>query len=190
MATPTFPTAFEVTLIAPQAVAIAWSYPESGEVDGYRVLRSIDGGVNYTLVQNVDEATFAVTDVDVLLGVTYTYIVRAFNATDGDGAPTDPQSVVTPAPGFPVDPPEPSPGDPALVVVAYRTLHGLRAAQLGWYGFFAASMDIYRQGELLATTGNQTPWIDAIGGRAPGTFTYYVCEAGTEVCAPPVAVTF
>jgi len=42
----------------------------------------------------------------------------------------------------------------------------------------------------IVATGSDGFYTDKIGGRGPGTFTYQVCNAGTQTCSNQVTVTF
>jgi hypothetical protein len=51
-------------------------------------------------------------------------------------------------------------------------------------------VDIYRNNVLLVNTANDGFYTDSIGGRGHGTFTYQVCNAGTQTCSNQATVTF
>ena len=57
-------------------------------------------------------------------------------------------------------------------------------------GATGSNVDIYRNGVLIATTPNDGFYTDRIGGGGPGTFTYQVCNAGTQTCSNQATVTF
>jgi hypothetical protein len=42
----------------------------------------------------------------------------------------------------------------------------------------------------IVTTANDGFYTDRVGHRVHGTFTYQVCNAGTQTCSNQVAVTF
>ena len=112
----------------------------------------------------------------------------------GAGSPnlllfTDPDVVAPPPPPPGDDPapipdpdpepePEPEPGDTSihLTVTVYK-VRGLHKADLAWSGTSSTAVNIYRDGEPVATvataTGNFTDNIDQRGG---GTYTYHLCE--------------
>lgn len=54
---------------------------------------------------------------------------------------------------------------------------------LSWSGSSAAQIDVYRNGELIATTDNTGAFSDTIGRATGGPWSYRVCEAGTQVCS-------
>ena len=61
---------------------------------------------------------------------------------------------------------------------------------LSWSGASSSNIDIYRNGVVVATTGNDGVYTDSPGGRGHATFTYKVCNAGSQTCSNQVTVTF
>jgi hypothetical protein len=62
---------------------------------------------------------------------------------------------------------------------------------LTWNGATSSNVDIYRNGVLIATVPNIPGFhTDNIGARGKGTYTYKVCDAGTQNCSNQVAVKF
>jgi hypothetical protein len=61
---------------------------------------------------------------------------------------------------------------------------------LSWSGATGSKVDIYRNGTVVATTGNDGFYTDSPGRRGHGSFTYKVCEAGTQTCSNQATVTF
>ena len=61
---------------------------------------------------------------------------------------------------------------------------------LSWSGATGSSVDIYRNGMVVATTGNDGFYTDSPGGRGDATYTYQVCEAGTQTCSNNATVNF
>jgi hypothetical protein len=51
-------------------------------------------------------------------------------------------------------------------------------------------VDVYRNNALITTTANDGFYTDIIGGRGHATYTYRVCEAGSQTCSNQVTVTF
>lgn len=88
----------------------------------------------------------------------------------------------------PPPPPPPSDAAPsALSANGYTT--GPRArADLSWTST-AASIDVKRNGNVIATTSG-TSYSDNLGKKISGTFTYQVCNAGTTACSNTASVTF
>jgi hypothetical protein len=71
-----------------------------------------------------------------------------------------------------------------------RIVGGQRRAQLSWRGATSTNVDVYRSGGLIVTTANDGSYTDQIGGSGHGSFTYQVCEAGTQTCSNDATVTF
>jgi hypothetical protein len=69
-------------------------------------------------------------------------------------------------------------------------VNGRRRADLSWSGATSIRVDIYRNGVFRVSTTNDGFYTDRIGGRPPGTFTYQVCNSGTNTCSNQATVTF
>jgi Concanavalin A-like lectin/glucanases superfamily/Domain of unknown function (DUF2341) len=69
-------------------------------------------------------------------------------------------------------------------------IRGQRAADLSWSGATSNRVDVYRNGTLIVTTKNDGFYTDRIGGSGSGTFTYQVCNAGSQTCSNQATVTF
>ena len=106
----------------------------------------------------------------------------SLTATDDDGATgTDEQSLTVT---------EPPTGGISLSATGYK-VKGLQKADLTWSGTASGSVDIKRGSTTIATgitdTGSYTDNIDSRGG---GSYTYTVCEAGTNTCSNTATITF
>jgi hypothetical protein len=82
-----------------------------------------------------------------------------------------------------------TPGPITLTATGYL-VNGKRRADLNWAGATSANVDVYRNGRRIATTPNDGFYTDRINGHGPGTFTYRVCNAGTQTCSNNATVTF
>jgi subtilisin family serine protease len=109
-----------------------------------------------------------------------TYAV-SLTVTDDDGATNTTSQNVTVA--------APSAGGIALSVAAYK-VRGLQYADLSWNGATSTSVDIYRDGSLLATVANTGSHTDSINARGGGSYTYQLCEAGTSTCSNSATAVF
>jgi hypothetical protein len=67
---------------------------------------------------------------------------------------------------------------------------GILTVDLFWGGAASASVDIYRDGVLIATVPNTASYTDITGQKGHGKFTYKVCEASTQNCSNQVTVRF
>ena len=85
--------------------------------------------------------------------------------------------------------PTPTPGQITLTARGYK-VHGQHAVDLSWSGASTSNVDVYRNGVVVATTGNDGFYTDSPGGRGHATYTYQVCNAGTNTCSNPATVTF
>jgi serine protease len=71
----------------------------------------------------------------------------------------------------------------------YKT-RGFKIADLTWTGATSTSVDVYRDGSVVATTANNGAYTDNTGQKGGGSHTYRVCEAGTSTCSGNVTVSF
>jgi len=102
-----------------------------------------------------------------------------------------PTATPTPTPtATPPPTPTPTPGQITLGARGYK-VQGQQRVDLSWNGATSNNIDIYRNGVLIATVPN-TPgfYTDNIGARGKGTYTYRVCNAGTQNCSNQVTVKF
>jgi hypothetical protein len=119
-------------------------------------------------------------------------------APGGGPTPTPtPTPTVTPTPtptatpsATPTATPTPTPGQITLSARGYK-VQGQQTVDLSWNGATSNNIDVYRNGVLIATVPN-TPgfYTDHIGVRGKGTYTYRVCDAGTQNCSNQVTVRF
>jgi len=69
-------------------------------------------------------------------------------------------------------------------------VQGRQMADLSWSGATSTNVDVYRNNALITTTANDGFYTDIIGGRGHATYTYRVCNAGSQTCSNQVTVTF
>lgn len=65
---------------------------------------------------------------------------------------------------------------------------GKNYVNLTWTGASTSSVDVYRNGSLITTTSNDGAYQDRF--RTYGSFTYKVCDQGTDNCSSEVTVNF
>jgi hypothetical protein len=96
-----------------------------------------------------------------------------------------PTPTVTPTPT-----PTATPGQITLTASG-RKVHGIDTTDLVWSGATSSNVDIYRNGIRIATVlNNMGRYTDSTGQKGRATFTYKVCEAGTQNCSNEVTVRF
>lgn len=110
---------------------------------------------------------------------TVTLTVRDGQAATG----TTSQNVTVTAPS------EPPPAGITLSATGQK-VKGVQEAQLTWSGATGSQVDVYRNSTKVATVSNQGSYLDPIGNKGGGSYTYRVCEAGTSACSNTVTVTF
>ena len=82
-----------------------------------------------------------------------------------------------------------APGGISLSAVGGK-VRGQRVVDLTWSGATTDDVDIVRDGNIVQTTANDDAYQDPVGGPRRVSYTYEVCEAGTNVCSNAVTVDF
>ena len=77
----------------------------------------------------------------------------------------------------------------SLTVNAYK-VRRLQKANVWWAGFNSAYVDIYRNGAVIVTTGNDGFYTDAINQRGSASYTYQVCGGEPYTCSDSVTIQF
>ncbi|MDM7859027.1 S8 family serine peptidase [Alteromonas sp. ASW11-36] len=90
-----------------------------------------------------------------------------------------------------VEPPPPPPpsGDLTLSANGFKS-KGLQYTNLTWEGATSTNVDIYRDGQLIATTANDGAYTDALNRKGGGAYLYQVCEEASSTCSAMVQVVF
>ncbi|HEX6930213.1 MAG TPA: S8 family serine peptidase, partial [Gammaproteobacteria bacterium] len=84
---------------------------------------------------------------------------------------------------------DPGPGDITLSANTYK-VKGVQHVDLSWSGAASSNVDVYRDGNVIATTPNDGAYTDNIGAKGGGSYSYQVCEAGTATCSASVQANF
>jgi hypothetical protein len=71
-----------------------------------------------------------------------------------------------------------------------KKVGGINTSHLRWRGVTSANVDVYRDGNVIATTPNDGSYSDSTGTTGQANFMYKVCEAGTQTCSNTVTVNF
>jgi PQQ enzyme-like repeat protein len=85
--------------------------------------------------------------------------------------------------------PTPTPRQITLTARGYK-VHGRQTVDLSWTGATSSNVDVNRNGVLIVTTLNDGFYTDSVGGRGHATYTYQVCNVGTQTCSNQATVTF
>jgi cell division septation protein DedD len=85
--------------------------------------------------------------------------------------------------------PTSTPGQITLTARGYK-VQGRHTVDLSWTGATSSNVDIYRNGVLIVTTLNDGFYTDSTSGHGHATYTYRVCNAGSQTCSNQVTVTF
>jgi hypothetical protein len=126
------------------------------------------------------------------------YYVRVSPTGTPTPTPTPtPTATPTPTPtptatptATPTPTPTPTPGQITLSARGYK-VQGQQRVDLSWNGATSNNIDIYRNGVLIATVPNIPGfYTDNIGVRGKGTYTYRVCDGGSQNCSNQVTVRF
>jgi hypothetical protein len=83
--------------------------------------------------------------------------------------------------------PTPTPGQIRLRFGAHLR-DEFKVVRLAWIGATSPTVDVYRDGAVLATVNNEGSYVDVLTVR--GIYIYQVCEAGTTNCSNEVEVRF
>jgi N-acetylneuraminic acid mutarotase len=82
-------------------------------------------------------------------------------------------------------------GPPTITLsAAGRKVGGINTVRLTWSGATSTNIDVYRDGNVIATVPNTGTYTDSTGDTGRARYTYRVCEAGTSTCSNDVIVTF
>jgi serine protease AprX len=96
----------------------------------------------------------------------------------------------TPTP-TPTATPTPTPTPGAITLTARgKKVGGINTSRLTWSGATSPSIDVNRDGVVIATVPNNGTYTDSTGTTGQASFTYKVCEAGTQTCSNSVTVRF
>ena len=157
-------------------------YPNQNKIGDYITIVSDNtgGNVAYAATFNLNPNR-AQHEEDV-------YYVRVFPTGTPTPTPTPTPTATATATSTPT--PTATPGQITLGARGYK-VQGQQRVDLSWNGATSNSIDIYRNNVLIATVSNIPGfYTDTIGARGKGTYTYRVCDTGTQHCSNQVTVKF
>jgi serine protease AprX len=91
--------------------------------------------------------------------------------------------------GSPTPTPTPTAG-PITLSARGKKVGGIDTSRLTWSGATSSNIDVNRDGVVIATVPNNGHYIDSTGTTGQASFTYKVCDAGTQTCSNSVIVRF
>src|SRR5437016_1024578 len=91
--------------------------------------------------------------------------------------------------GTPTPTPTPTAG-PITLSARGKKVGGINTSRLTWSGATSSNIDVNRDGVVIVTVPNNGHYNDSTGTTGQATFTYKVCEAGTQTCSNSVIVRF
>lgn len=171
------PSGLSATAMSSSRIDLGWTDGVSNE-SNYRVERSLNGSTGWTVVATLPLNSQSYSDTTVAANTTYFYRVSAFNNISSTGYAS--ASATTPV----------APPPPAIALTALGSkVKGFVRVQLNWSG--ANSVDVYRNGGVIAPNVSGTSYLDSTGSKAAGTYTHKVCVAGsTTACSNTTSTVF
>jgi serine protease AprX len=85
--------------------------------------------------------------------------------------------------------PTPTPGSITLSARG-KKVGGINTSRLTWSGATSPNIDVNRDEVVIATVPNTGTYTDSTGTTGQASFTYKVCEAGTQTCSNEATVSF
>ncbi|RUO20332.1 S8 family serine peptidase [Aliidiomarina haloalkalitolerans] len=79
--------------------------------------------------------------------------------------------------------------DMSISATSYK-VRGRVSVDLTWSGATSSSVTIFRNGSSVATVANSGSYTDNTGLNGSGSFTYKICEAGTQTCSAEISVSY
>ena len=181
--TPPAPPSGPTATAGDAQVSLDWNDNGEGDLDGYNVYRSTTSGSGYSKLNGSLVGSSAFVDTTAVNGTTYYYVVTAVDTTGNESGRSGELSATPKASAPPLS------GGFTLEATGYK-VKGVQHAGLIWSGATSTSVDVYRNGTRVATTGNDGAHTDNIGKSGNGRYTYKVCEAGTATCSAEVTISF
>lgn len=167
---PTAPSGLAATAVSPQQIDLSWLDQSDNEL-GFELERLTTGAPTWELVASLPADTNSFSDSSVAGSTTYDYRVRTFNPS-GSSEWSNVASATTPIPPTPV----------LVLAVTGEKTKGKIDNTLTWTGASGPDLEVFRNGELIATVSSSPATFVDAGVRGGGTFTYQLRELGD----PPV----
>ena len=176
---PAAPSTMTAASAGANSIDLGWTDNADNE-NGFFIQRSIDG-VSFATVASVGANTTAYTNTGLSGDTEYFYQVYAYNG-DGDSAMSNIASAIT----------DPEPPVSFVLTASGEKSKGAHLIVLSWTGAVGSNVDVYRDGNKIATTPNDGAYSDATGSKTRGvTYLHKVCEEGsTAVCTNETSTSY
>ena len=175
---PAVPSGLGALAVSASSISLQWNDHATDEL-GFDIQRSTDLA-DWTDLPDADADVLGAIDTGLLPSTTYHYRIRAFNLS-GSSDWVGGASATTEA-----GPPPPT----IELALSGSKNKGKHVIDLTWSGTLVSNVDIYRGGGLLTTTANDSSYTDNTENKGGLSYSYQVCEAGTETCSAVEVITF
>jgi len=172
---PVAPNGLAASSIGAGSINLSWGDNSDDEL-GFAIERSTDN-VNFESAGSTGANVTTFSDSGLTPETQYWYRVNAFNAGGNSSFSNTATATTDAAPAI------------SLVLNGYK-IKGNHTIDLNWSGTTTATVQIFRDGALVATVTDTGSYTDATSNKGGRTYDYQVCEAGTDSCSDIESVTF
>lgn len=176
---PAAPSNLVATADGPDAISLTWTDNANNE-SGFHVQRSQSPDSGWVTVATPGSTADALGDNNLTANTTYYYRVRAWNSM-GNSAWSNVASATT------LNTPPPAAIELSTTGSKVR---GKKQFTYSWSGAVGAQVDVYRDGNKVATTANDGHYVENSSLKGGGSHTHRVCEANTNNCSDTTSTTF
>ena len=176
---PAAPSSLGAIAAGPNSIDLTWADNADNET-AYRIQRRTEL-TSFATIGTIGANSTSYTDTGLIADTEYFYRVFAYNG-DGDSGFSNVASEST----------DPEPPVTLSLSAAGRTAKGKQVIDLSWTGAAGTNVDVYRDGNKIATTANNGAYSDATGLRVKGAvYQHFVCEQdSTTVCSNETVTSF
>lgn len=169
------PSNLTATATSANLINLAWTDNAADEL-GFEIERLAGSGPTWEPLASIPADFSSYADESVLPNTSYSYRIRTYNASGASDFSN--QAAATTPDGI------------SLTATGYKE-KGVILADLTWSNLSGTKVDVYRDGEIIATVDNTGSYTDATGVKGGGTFSYKVCEEGNpDACSNAAIVSF
>ena len=175
---PAAPTGLTTGVTTSDSIALSWSHPDTDET-GFELERAAASSGSWSQVGAPTGGTSSYTDSGLSASTAYDYRIRAGNA-GGNSAWSNVATGTTDAP----------PPVSISLTATGSVKRGNHEVKLRWSGATTDTVDIVRDGLIIATSSNNGRYTDKTGNSGSASYVYEVCEAGTSTCSNQETMVF